>query len=145
MSYRVGSPDFLAFLPTVRDDGATVADFIEQLYRLGGFSSWGEFGREAGFPAATMSDWKRGENVPSGRSLLRLIQAATDRAPLAMREAAEATSPLAQIRSLLLSLEDEAERARAALVESLASIDARLSRIEAQLGVPAVRGSEGRQ
>jgi hypothetical protein len=127
-----------------RRQGGTVAEFIEELYRLGEFSSWGEFGRAAGFPAATMSDWKRGENAPSGPNLLRLIQAATDRVPLAMQEAATTTSPMAQIRAHLVSLEDRAERARLALAESLASIDARLSRIEAQLHTPGARGSEGR-
>lgn len=113
----------------------SVAEFVRALYDLGGFGSWGEYAREAGFLASSMSDWSRGKNAPSGPNLLRLIHAATDRAPLAMRQAAERTSPLDQIRDHLRALEEQAERGREALLESLASIDDRLVQIEERLGL----------
>jgi len=82
-----------------------VAEFVRSLYELGGFESWGEYARESGFLASQVSDYKRSKNAPSGPNLLRLIQAATDRAPLAMREAAERTSPLGRVLVRLEALE----------------------------------------
>lgn len=123
-------------------DREPVSEFVEALYDLGGFSSWGEFARESGFLASQVSDYKRGKNAPSGPNLLRLIFAATDRAPLAMREAAERASPLAQVHARLEGFAEQAERGRAALTESLASIDARLERIEERLGA---RGGQDSQ
>jgi hypothetical protein len=98
---------------------APVADFVRSLYELGGFTSWGEFARESGFLASTISDWQLGKNAPSGPNLVRLIQTATDRAPLAMREAAERTSPMARVHDRLQALEAAvAELATAADVET---------------------------
>lgn len=132
----------LACVPMASVDREPVAEFVEALYDLGGFSSWGEFARESGFLASQVSDYKRGKNSPSGPNLLRLIFAATDRAPLAMREAAERTSPVAQVHVRLEGFEEQAERGRAALTESLASIDDRLGRIEEQLDIQDGRDSQ---
>lgn len=59
-----------------RSEAKEVAAFVQRLYAESGFSSWGEFARSAGVAAATMSDWKRGENAVSGYNLLKLIRTA---------------------------------------------------------------------
>lgn len=125
-----------------KEDRQAVADFVRSLYELGGFESWGEYAREAGFLASSMSDWSRGENAPSGPTLVRLIHTATDRAPLALREAAERTSPLNQVRDRLESALAEAEYGRSLVIAGLTSIDTRLSRIERSLGLPAPEAPE---
>lgn len=58
-----------------RTEAKEVAAFVRRLYEESGFTSWGEFARSAGVSPATMSDWKRAENAPSGYSLLKLIRA----------------------------------------------------------------------
>lgn len=103
---------------------AAVAAYVRSLYELGGFASWGEFAREAGFLPSTISDWQRGENAPSGPNLVRLIQVATDRAPLAARIAAERTSPLSQIHSRLEALEGAVAESIALTRRSLALLEA---------------------
>lgn len=59
-----------------RREAAEVARFVAELYEASGLSSWGEFARASGVAAATMSDYKRAENAPSGYRLLKMIQAA---------------------------------------------------------------------
>ena len=122
------------------EDG--VQKFIQEMYELGGFKSWGEYSREVGVLPSTISDWQTGKHAPSGGNLLRLIHAATDREPLALREAAERTSPLATVLARLQDIEDQAGRSREALGASLASIAVRLERIEAALGIPTEQDSE---
>jgi transcriptional regulator with XRE-family HTH domain len=62
--------------PKRRAEALAVAAFIERLYEASGFTSWGELARAAGVSAATMSDYKRGENAPSGYRLLQIMAAA---------------------------------------------------------------------
>jgi transcriptional regulator with XRE-family HTH domain len=61
--------------PKRRAEALAVAAFIERLYEASGFTSWGELARAAGVSAATMSDYKRGENAPSGYRLLQIMAA----------------------------------------------------------------------
>ena len=53
-----------------------VAAFVREIYAASGFASWGEFARSVGVAPATMSDWQRAENAPSGFYLLKLMEAA---------------------------------------------------------------------
>lgn len=59
-----------------RREAAEVAAFVGDLFQASPFESWGEFARASGVSAATMSDYKRAENAPSGYRLLRMIRAA---------------------------------------------------------------------
>lgn len=63
-----------------RNQAREVAVFVKELYSTSGFSSWGEFARSIGVAPATMSDWQRAENAPSGFYLLKLMEAAEWRA-----------------------------------------------------------------
>lgn len=138
MSYRGDLASLLAFMPMAdSSEREAVAEFVHALYDLGGFTSWGEYARESGFLASTMSDWSRGKNAPSGPSLLRLIHAATDRAPLAMRKAAERTSPATQTRAHLESLEEKADEA----LTGIANILDLLRGAPGQSGAGAQEGS----
>jgi hypothetical protein len=110
----------VAFVPMASSqERESVAAFVRELYELGGFNSWGEYAREAGFLASSMSDWSRGKNAPSGPTLVRLIHTATDRAPLALREAAERTSPLRQVHDRLQELEGSVAESVALTREAL--------------------------
>jgi transcriptional regulator with XRE-family HTH domain len=53
-----------------------VAQFIRDLYRRSGCATWEEFAVRAGVHAVQISDWQRGEHVPDGYNLLKLIRAA---------------------------------------------------------------------
>lgn len=59
-----------------RREAEEVAGFVLELYEHSPFESWGEFARASGVSAATMSDYKRAENAPSGYRLIRMIRAA---------------------------------------------------------------------
>ena len=118
----------------------SVAEFVRELYALGGFKSWGEFAREAGFLASSMSDWSRGKNAPSGPTLVRLIHTATDRAPAALPEAAERTSPMHQVRDRLQGLEVAVAASAEATAQSLEAIAEGIARIEDRLSDGAAPG-----
>ena len=119
-SYRISWQTLLAFVPMA--DNAVrqrLVEFIDSLYELGGFASWGEFARESGLLSSTVSDYHRGENAPSGPNLLRLIEAATTRSSLSMHEAAARQAPIAQILFHLESLEEKLDEALAGIGDVL--------------------------
>jgi transcriptional regulator with XRE-family HTH domain len=53
-----------------------IALFIQELYRRSGCRTWDQFAVRAGVHAVQISDWQRGEHVPDGYNLLKLIRAA---------------------------------------------------------------------
>lgn len=84
---------------------------------------------------STIYRWEKGR-LPSMNELIRLAEV-LDLPLEEFTEPPEHRARLEDLHDLLARAQDEADRGRAALLESLASIDARLSRIERSLGLPA--------
>lgn len=81
------------------DELTEIAGFLNGLYALGGFATWKEFADEAGVHPTQVSSYVTANAEASGLSLLRLIQAAADRADgdaagLSIRLAKETTNNL---------------------------------------------------
>jgi transcriptional regulator with XRE-family HTH domain len=92
-----------------------------------------------GVSPATIYRWEKGR-LPSMTELIRLAELME--IPLdELTEPPEHRTELQDLRDLLAAARIEAERGREALLESLVSIDARLSAIEAQLSSQAPRES----
>lgn len=58
---------------------AALSAFVQALYGIGGFASWADFAREAGYHPTSMSDLKNGKSGIDGPNLLALIEAAARR------------------------------------------------------------------
>lgn len=84
-----------------------------------------------GVSPSTIYRWEKGK-LPSMSELIRLAEV-LDKPPDYLTEPPERQAALSDLHALLEGARDEAERGRTALLEALASIDARLSRIEQQL------------
>lgn len=54
-----------------------LAGFIHRLYAMSGETTWVGFARLAGVHWVSLSEWQRGEAVPDGWNLYRLLLAAT--------------------------------------------------------------------
>ena len=91
---------------------------------------------------STIYRWEKGK-LPSMNELIRLAEV-LDKSPDYLTEPPERQAELEDLRGLLEGALDEAERGRAAVLESLVSIDARLSRIEQWLEPQEERGSRTR-
>lgn len=86
-----------------------------------------------GVSPSTIQRWEEG-HLPSVNKLVKLaehLQVPSDY----LTEPPERRLALSDLHALLGEVQAEAERGREALLEALASIDARISRIERQLGV----------
>lgn len=93
-----------------------------------------------GVSPSTIYRWEKGK-LPSMTELIRLAEV-LEKPVDYLTEPPERQAALVDLQHLLEQARDEAERGRAALLESLASIDARLSRLERELAVQDGRGSE---
>jgi transcriptional regulator with XRE-family HTH domain len=83
-----------------------MAQFIRDLYQRSGCSTWDQFAARAGVHAVQISDWQRGEHIPDGYNLLKLIHASgiLD---------APGVPVVASIEELVTAIEDRPEFARA--------------------------------
>ena len=61
--------------PRSEIDLAPMAQFIERLYELGGYTTWRQFAEEAKLSVPQISHFKNGKVEPHGINLLKLIQA----------------------------------------------------------------------
>lgn len=95
-----------------------------------------------GVSPSTIYRWEKGK-LPSMNELARLAEI-LDKPLDYLTEPPERRREIADLHDLLAEARDEAERGRAALVAALSSLDARLSRIETQLGIRDGRDSEVR-
>ena len=88
---------------------------------------------------STIYRWEKGK-LPSVNDLLRLAEV-LDKPIDYLTEPPERQQTLDDLRGGLEGLQDGVDRGLEALLESLASIDARLSQIEAWLAAPSERDS----
>lgn len=93
-----------------------------------------------GVSPSTIYRWEKGK-LPSMNELIRLAEV-LDKPVDYLTEPPERQAALTDLHDLLGEAREEAERGRASLIAALASVDARLSRIEALLGVPDGQGLE---
>jgi transcriptional regulator with XRE-family HTH domain len=95
-----------------------------------------------GVSPSTIYRWEKGK-LPSMNELMRLADVLD--VPLDhFTEPPERQAALSDLLDLLESSRAEAERGRDALIASLSSLDSRLSRIEAELGIQDGQDSEAR-
>ncbi len=87
-----------------------VAQFIRELFRRSGCATWEQFAVRAGVHAVQISDWQRGEHVPDGYNLLKLIGAAN---VLAVEEQAPSHPLIDSIELLVEAIESSPSFARA--------------------------------
>ena len=108
--------------------------------RLGVTNGRDELARLTGISPSNLSSYNRGKRpmTPEKASKIAVATGAS------LAELGQPPSPQELQRQIdrLAALEEGAERSREAGIEALASIDARLSRIEAALGLPDVRPSQ---
>lgn len=94
-----------------------------------------------GVSPSTVYRWEKGR-LPSMNELIRLAEV-LDKPVDYLTEPPERQTALADLHALLEEALGGAERGRTALAENLASIDARLSRIEQSLGLPGLPEQAG--
>ena len=118
---------------TPEEVGARIASAREE-------KPWSQFDLALAFGVSPSSiyRWEKGK-LPSVNDLLRLAEV-LDKPSDYLTEPPERRAEIADLHDLLEELRAEGERGREAALESLASIDARLSQIEQQL---AARGGQG--
>lgn len=121
-----------------KEQRETVAAIVRTLYEASGADTWSDFAKMAGVHWASLSDWQLAKSVPDGWNLLLMMRAVMQqRADLQVDQLVDSIIPLPAPDSLrrLESLEAAVGTAGPAGVVTLRGLDARVSRIERQLGL----------
>lgn len=118
---------------------AELADFLDDLYRLGGYTSQAQWAREAGYHQVNLSNAmsRKTDDGLDGYSLLRLARAASERAALppeltVLRLAKESETDASDLRRRLAVLEATVEAQGEAQTKALKALTAGIRKLERQ-------------
>lgn len=123
---------------------AELADYLDSLYRLGGYTSQAQWAREAGFHQVNLSNAmsRKTDAGLDGYSLLKLTRAVAERAELsaetaAIRLAQETAPDVADLHRRLGELESTVEEQGQLQTKAMKALTAGIRRLERQLAAGA--------
>lgn len=132
---------------------AELADYLDSLYRLGGYTSQAQWAREAGYHQVNLSNAmsRKTDDGLDGYSLLKLTRAVAERAEIsaesaAVRLAQETEPDVGDLHRRLAKLESTVEDQGESQTKALKALTAGIRRLERQLaaGAPPATGAGAR-